>query len=255
MGFTGSRRGQFGVAYEAWLAGLHPDDRLRMREEIEMALRGEKEYDTEFRLLWPDKSVHYAKANATVLRDESGQAVRMLGTNWDISERKRTEAELMNARDAAEDANRAKSEFLANMSHEIRTPMNGVVGMTELLLLTELSPEQRGYAEQVSSSADSLLTVINDILDFSKIESGKLDLETIDFVLRTALEEVVGLLAERAQSKGLEMACLIPHDIPVVVRGDPGRLRQILTNLLGNAIKFTHDGRSRPAGEAGGGVG
>ena len=130
----GVRREQFAGANDAWIAGLHPDDRLRMQEEIEMALRGEKEYDTQFRLLWPDKSVHYAQANGTVVRDESGKAVRMLGTNWDISERKRAEEELMTARDAAEDANRAKSEFLANMSHEIRTPMNGVLGMTELLL-------------------------------------------------------------------------------------------------------------------------
>ena len=120
--------------------------------------------------------------------------------------------------------------------------MNGVMGMTELLLLTDLSEEQRDYAELVLTSANGLLTVINDILDFSKVESGKLQLDAIDFVLRTAIEEVTDLLAERAQSKGVEMTCLLHHDIPAVVRGDPGRLRQILTNLLGNSVKFTHAG-------------
>jgi signal transduction histidine kinase/CheY-like chemotaxis protein len=195
------------------------------RQQIEEELRGTHEA-LETRV--QERTADMGRANQAFERE--------------IVVRKRAEADMRRAKDAAEDASRAKSEFLANMSHEIRTPLNGVMGMTDLALETELTQEQRECLETVKISADSLLTVINDILDFSKIEAGKINLEAIDFNLRDSLEATLKTLALRADEKGLELLCEVAPEVPEVVQGDSSRLRQVVVNLVGNAIKFTDEG-------------
>jgi signal transduction histidine kinase/DNA-binding response OmpR family regulator len=230
------------MPYERWSAAVHPEDLPAFESSLQRAIDEKGQGSAEYRIILPDGSVRNVSWIARVVLDEHANVSRLIGVSMDTTDRKRAEAELRTAKDAAEAANRAKSEFLANMSHEIRTPMNGVIGMTDLLLETKLTSKQREYLGMVKSSADALLTVINDILDFSRIAAGKLELEPIDFNARDAIGDTANTVALRAYQKGLELIVDIDAAVPHTLRGDPGRLCQILVNLLGNAIKFTHHG-------------
>ena len=221
---------------------IHPDDQALMAESIRESAVSKARWSVDFRLL------HKLSGEIVWIHGESQPKSMPDGsTLWngyiaDVSEARRASDELRRAKEGAEAANRAKSDFLANMSHEIRTPMNGVIGMTDLALDTDLSEEQREYLQIVKSSSEALMTIINDILDFSKIEAGKLLVERISFNLWRTVADTLKTLALRAHEKGLELVCDIAPDTPVFVLGDPGRLRQIILNLVGNAIKFTEKG-------------
>ncbi len=225
-----------------WYRQVHADDKTRWSlEAAALFLTGEP-LRSVYRVIAKDGHVVWFQCEAKMVRRKDGRPWFIHGVGFDITDLKRTEESLGRAVETAETANRAKGDFLANMSHEIRTPINGIMGMTALALETDLSLEQRDYLSTIESSADSLLTIINDVLDFSKIEARKLDLEIIEFNLRHCLEQTLRSLALHAHKKGLELACRICPEIDEILLGDPGRLRQIVVNLVTNAIKFTAQG-------------
>jgi PAS domain S-box-containing protein len=224
---------------------LHPDDVVLLGRSLShyFSNGNTDAFRIECRLRCKDQSYKWVEFVGRVIEsDLSGTALRATGVSLDISRRKAWEQAMAEARDAAEAASRAKGEFLANMSHEIRTPMNGILGMTELCLETTLTTEQRDYLSMVQSSAKALLVVINDVLDFSKIEAGKLDLEVLPFSLRQLMRHAMAAMVIRAQDAGLALIMDIPPSVHDHLKGDHHRLRQVLLNLVGNAIKFTTRG-------------
>lgn len=230
------------VTYERFLQTLHPDDCEQTSLAVQHTLETGADYCVEYRVIWPDHSVHWVEAMGRCYHDESETPTMMRGILMDVTARKNDEEELRKAKDDAQAANRAKSDFLANVSHEIRTPMNGVLGMTELLLQSDLSPQQREFGEMAYESAGNLLRLLNDILDFSKIEAEKMELDPQPFNLGKSLGGIMQVMGAEAEKKGLILNSRISPQIPQCLVGDVNRLCQVLINLLGNALKFTDQG-------------
>ena len=228
--------------YQAFVKLVHPDDVEEATSAFTRALESRSAYQSEFRLVWPDGSVHNLSARGRLVFDLEGEPDGVIGTWWDVTDQKQAEAELRKAREVAETANRAKSEFLANMSHEIRTPMNAILGFSELLERQIDDSRHRGYLESITSSGRTLLGLINDILDLSKIESGKLVLEPEPVHVASTFKEIADVFALEARNKGLEVRVQVSPDLPDGILVDEVRLRQILLNLMGNAVKFTDRG-------------
>ena len=240
------------VNFETWRSLVHKDDVEDAVRNFEIAIEGKREFDTVYRIDHSDLGVRYIRACAQIIRDFDGNAIRVIGVNWDVTSQQEREADIRAAMESAEEANRAKSTFLATMSHEIRTPLNGIIGFTQLLLDSDPPATLKPLAHPILAGGESLLAIINDILDYSKIEAGHVDLERLNFSVETILYETVELLGPKASEKQLTVNLNISPTLPNRVIGDPNRIRQIIVNLLSNAIKFTSEGeitidaRARP---------
>ncbi|PWB59074.1 MAG: hypothetical protein C3F18_01285 [Nitrosomonadales bacterium] len=248
LGFNKTFEIFWGIERKEWIGktayDLLPRELADLHHEKDLLLLQQKDTQSyEAPVQAADRKIHDTIYQKAAFTRADGSVAGLIGIISDITKAKQSAAELKRAKEAAETANQAKSDFLANMSHEIRTPMNGIIGMTDLALDTELTPQQREYLGMVKYSADSLLTIINDILDFSKIEAGKMSMESIPFSLHNTLKETVKPMAMRAGQKGLSLNLELAPQVPDTLIGDPGRLRQILINLIGNAIKFTEQGK------------
>ena len=234
---------EFEATYEGFLARVHPEDRPRVEEAVNSAFTQPEPFEFEARINKTGGSEAWIRGRGRVTRDEDGAPVHMRGTAQEITESVLAAAELAAARDAAMEASRMKSEFLATMSHEIRTPLNGVLGLTDLLLKTELTSAQERLADGVSQSGRALLGLVDDILDFSTIEAGHLELESVDFDVRAVVQQEVALMGEAARLASVELDVVCDEDVPLSLRGDPVRFGQVVANLVSNAVKFTSDGR------------
>jgi signal transduction histidine kinase/CheY-like chemotaxis protein len=230
------------ISYDFWSTRVHPDD----LPDTEVALNVSRDHNqylrNTFRILLPDGKIRFIDSGSVIEHDASGKPLRMIGINRDITDFIEQQETLNIAMEKAKAANVAKSSFLANMSHEIRTPMNGVLGMLDLLSETELTPTQFDWIKTAHGSGQALIEIINDILDLTKLEADKFEIEWIDFNLVDLIEDICTLLANRAHGKGIELNCLLPINLAPCWQGDPLRIRQVLTNLMGNAIKFTEQG-------------
>jgi PAS domain S-box-containing protein len=229
----------------AWREAIHTDDRKRVDRALKDHLRLRTPYYVDYRMQVPGRGWRWFHSRGQALWDAHGKALRVAGSITDVTDRKVAEADLLRAKETAEEASRVKSEFLAMMGHEIRTPMNAIIGMNYLLQRTELNADQQELADTVGRAAKGLLTVLNDILDFSKIEAGQMDLERTSFEPAPVVKDVLDLLQTQAQDKGLDLRLEPEMEAGLELSGDPGRFRQILVNLVGNAIKFTERGSIR----------
>jgi len=229
--------------YELWKTRLHSDDCESAEQALRDCVDGVRPFDTSFRIVWDDGSVHHLRATGRVTDVDHGRVARIVGANWDVTDLIEADEKSRQAMEIAKESSRVKSDFLANMSHEIRTPMNAIIGMTRLALRKNPGAAQLNYLNKIDNAAQSLLSIVNDILDYSKIEAGKMELEQIAFSLDEVLNNLDDIVREKAEHKGIEIVFSMADEIPRYLIGDPLRLWQILINLVNNAIKFTESGR------------